>query len=133
MLRIVKKPSFAVVAACIAITSCGYLAERTAPEKQASTVRTAAAYLTNPADAVSASHIGWLHIWRLAERQRLTTIPATITDDAILARRYFQEAVALNPADARYLGFLAAAVLAEGQIHQDEKLTRRGYFMLLDA
>lgn len=131
-----------------------------APEKRASTARTAAAadtlfwstlhqgrydeiapaleaqtaaYLANPGDAVSASHIGWLHIWRLAERHRLIPVPATITDDAVLARRYFQEAVALNPGDARYLGFLAASLLAEGQIHQDEKLTRRGYYLLLDA
>jgi hypothetical protein len=60
-------------------------------------------------------------------------VPATITDDATLARKYFEEAVALNPGDARYLGFLASATLAEGNIHHDERLTRRGYFMLLDA
>jgi hypothetical protein len=69
----------------------------------------------------------------VSERARLDAIPATITDDAVLSRRYFEEAVALNPADARYLGFLAAATLAEGNIHQDERLTRRGYFMMLDA
>ena len=37
-----------------------------------------------------------------------------ITDEAVLARRYFQEAVALHPHDARYLGFLGSTQLAEG-------------------
>jgi hypothetical protein len=144
------------------VAACGYVAEKTAPEKHASTTRTPAslaadelfwatlhggaykripealeaqtgAYLMDPRDAVSAAHVGWLHIWRLSERARLSSIPATLTDDASLSRRYFQEAVALNPTDARYLGFLASATLAEGSIHQDERLTRRGYFLMKDA
>jgi hypothetical protein len=153
---------FASVAACVMSVGCSYVAEKTAPQKQAATIRTAAAlkadelfwatlhngayeqippaleaqtaaYLANPTDAVSAAHVGWLHIWRLSERARLSSIPATLTDDAMLSRRYFQEAVALDPTDARYLGFLASATLAEGSIHQDERLTRRGYFMMQDA
>jgi hypothetical protein len=92
-----------------------------------------AAYLQTPSDAKTAAHIGWLHIWRMSERARLNSIPATITDDTVLARRYFTEAVALDRSDARYLGFLAAATLAEGGIHKDEKLTREGYFMLRDS
>ena len=153
---------FASTAACVMLASCSYVAERAAPQKRAATTRTAAAlkademfwstlhggayeqipqalepqtaaYLANPTDAVSAAHVGWLHIWRVSERARLSAIPATLTDDALLSRRYFQEAVALDPTDARYLGFLAAATLAEGNINQDERLTRRGYFMMLDA
>jgi hypothetical protein len=92
-----------------------------------------AAYLQTPSDAKTAAHIGWLHIWRMSERARLNSIPATSTDDAVLARKYFSEAVTLDPSDARYLGFLAAATLAEGGIHKDEKLTREGYFMLRDS
>ena len=57
----------------------------------------------------------------------------TITDDTMLARRYFQEAVKLDPTDARTLGFLAGHIVAEGTIHKDEMLTREGYYMLLDA
>jgi hypothetical protein len=49
---------------------------------------------------------------------------ATITDDTMLARRYFQEAVTLGPSDARTLGFLAGHTLAEGTLHKDELLTR---------
>ena len=79
-------------------------------------------YLQAPTDAETAAHIGFLHTWRLSERARPATTPASITDDAVLARRYFDEAVALNPAEARYRGFQAGLVLAEASIHQDEKL-----------
>lgn len=92
-----------------------------------------AAYLRTPNDAKTAAHIAWLHNWRVAERARMSAVPATITDDTMLARRYFQEAVKLDPSDARYLGFLAGHLLAEGSLHQDERLTRRGYFMMRDA
>jgi hypothetical protein len=92
-----------------------------------------AAYLQTPTDAVTAAHIGWLHIWRVSESARLNSVPPTITDQMTLARRYFQEAVTLDRSDARFLGFLAGTTLAEANIHKDEQLTRRGYFMLRDA
>lgn len=154
--------------ACAAVTiaatlsGCSYVAERSAPEKQAATSRTQAslqadelfwqtlhggryeeipaalnaltgAYLENPNDAVTAAHIGWMHIWRLAESSRMERVTPTITHDAILARRYFQEAVQLNPEEPRYLGFLASSTMTEGSIHKDERLTRRGYFLMQDA
>jgi hypothetical protein len=92
-----------------------------------------AAYLETPHDAVTAAHIAWLHNWRMAERARLPEVPATITDHTLLARRYFAEAFRLNPSDARILGFLAGHTVAEGTLHKDERLVRRGYYMLLDA
>lgn len=92
-----------------------------------------AAYLEDPNDAVTAARIGWLHIWRLAERARLTVVPPAITDDAVLARKYFEEAVRLNPSEARYLGFYASLLMTEGAIHKDEKLRRRGYYTMRDA
>ena len=68
-----------------------------------------AAYLANPNDAVTAAHIGWLHIWRLSERARLGHgVGPDITDHAVLARKYFEEAVRLHPGEARYLGFYAS-------------------------
>jgi hypothetical protein len=147
---------------CISAGGCGYVAEHSAPKKQAATSRSVeavnadelfwktfhaadydqitpaleaqtAAYLANPNDAVTAAHTGWLHIWRISERRRLDSAPATITDDATLSRQYFQQAVELDPSDARYLGFLASATLAEGSIHHDEAETRRGYYIMLDA
>ena len=93
-----------------------------------------AAYLANPNDAVTAAHIGWMHIWRLAERARITPgAGPEITDDAVLARKYFEEAVRLNPGEARYLGFYASLLMTEGTIHKDEKLVRRGYYTMQDA
>jgi hypothetical protein len=92
-----------------------------------------AAYLETPSDAVTAAHIAWLHNWRMAERERLSSVPATITDDVMLARRYFEEAFRLNPSDVRVLAFLAGHTVAEGALHKDERLLRRGYYMLLDA
>jgi hypothetical protein len=148
---------------CSAIVGgCGYVAEHTAPKKQATTQRTAAAvqadevfwkvfhggvydeipqalqtltgaYLQDPSDAVTAAHVGWLHMWRFVESSRLEHVGPTITDEALLARQYFQQAIALNPAEARYLGFLAAATLAAGSINRDERETRRGYYELLDS
>jgi hypothetical protein len=152
----------AILLVATSLFGCGYMAVRSAPAKQASASRTeaalkaddlfwqtlhagryeeipavvnalTAAYLANPNDAVTAAHIGWTHIWRLAESARLERVPPTITHDAILARRYFQEAVRLNPEEARYLGFLASATMTEGSIHKDERLTRHGYVLMQDA
>jgi len=152
----------ALAVTALALAGCGAVAVQTAPAKTASATRSEAAqradtvfwqtlhggryeaiapaleavtgaYLQDPNDGVTAAHVGWLHIWRLAESSRLPAVPATITDDAVLARRYFQEAVALDPGEARYLGFLASAQLAEGSIHRDEKLTRQGYYTMLSA
>ncbi|MDE2430876.1 MAG: hypothetical protein KGM99_19320, partial [Burkholderiales bacterium] len=91
------------------------------------------AYLQNPNDATTAAHIGFMHMWRLAENGRLSTRSPDITDNATLAHKYFQEAHALRPDDARFTGFLASSTLAEGGIHQDEKLTRQGYYLLKEA
>ena len=92
-----------------------------------------AAYLDTPADAVTAAHIAWSHNWRMAERSRLSAVSATITDDTMVARRYFDEAVRLDPTDPRTQGFLAGHTIVEGTLHKDERLVRRGYFMMLDA
>ena len=73
-----------------------------------------------------------MHIWRLAERARIASGPGPeITDDAVLARKYFEEAVRLDPGDARYLGFYASLLMAEGTIHKDDKLVAAG--LLHDA
>lgn len=92
-----------------------------------------AAYLENPRDAITAAHIGWMHTWRLGERARQPSLGPEITDDAVLARKYFEEAVRLDPGEARYLGFYAGLLMAEGTIHQDEKLVRRGFYAMKDA
>jgi hypothetical protein len=92
-----------------------------------------AAYLDDPNDAVTAAHVGWMHIWRLAERARHLPIRPEITDDAVLSRKYFEEAVRLDPREARYQGFYASLLMAEGTIHRDEKMVRRGFYAMKDA
>jgi hypothetical protein len=91
------------------------------------------AYLADPSDAKTAAHTGWLHIWRVAERARITHLSPTITDDLTLARKYFAEAVALDPGEARFLGFLASATLGEAAVHRDTTETRRGNELMLAA
>lgn len=159
---IVAAVLLAAAVVALAVTSYHEIAIRLAPKKRAATVRAAAAltadtlfwrtfhsgdydgipraaealttaYLATPNDPTTAAHLAWLHNWRTAERVRRDSVPATITDEIILARRYFEEAVALNPSDPRTLGFLAGHLLAEGSMHHDERLTRRGYYTMLDA
>ena len=159
-LRIAVLAVSASIAATLA--GCNYVAVQTAPAKVAASSRSelaqradklfwntlhsgdydaipqameamTAAYLETPNDALTAAHVGWLHIWSLAENARLAKPTPTVTDHAVMARKYFQEAVALDPSDARFLGFLASAMLAEGSIHKDEKTTRQGYYTLLSS
>ncbi len=92
-----------------------------------------AAYLETPTDVKTASHIAWLHNWDMAERSRQGATTATITDPTLLARRYVEEAVKLDPSDARTRGFLAGHTIIEGTLHKDERLVREGYFMMRDA
>src|SRR5687768_3392554 len=78
-----------------------------------------AAYLQNPHDPKLAAHLGFLHIWKITERAREKTIPPTIVNEIILAKKYFSDAYELNPQDARILGFLGDSQLVEGSIFQD--------------
>ncbi len=89
-----------------------------------------AAYLKNPNDPNLAAYLGFAHIWKITERQREQGIPPTITDHMILAKFYFNQAVALNPSDARLQGFLGVSELATGKIFADEREQVRGYFQL---
>lgn len=92
-----------------------------------------AAYLQNPHDPTLAAHLGFLHIWKITERNREKIIPPTIVDEIILAKKYFSDAVLLNPSDARSQGFLGDAMLIEGNIFQDQRQQVSGYFQLRHA
>ncbi len=83
------------------------------------------AHLRHPGDATTMAHVGFLHIWRISERVRQGSVAPTVTDDAVLARSYFQRAVNQVPGDARYQGFLASAMLAEAGIQHDPVLQRQ--------
>lgn len=92
-----------------------------------------AAYLQNPEDPRLAAHLGFAHIWKLTERRREQNIPPTITDEIVLAKKFFQDAVELQPQDARFQGFLGDSMLASGKIYADEREQVRGYFQLKRA
>lgn len=92
-----------------------------------------AAYLQNPHDPNLAAHLGFLHIWKITERNREAEIQPSIVNEIILAKKYFKDAVELNPHDARYLGFLGDSMLVEGNIFADERQQVHGYYVLKDA
>lgn len=92
-----------------------------------------AAYLENPNDPRLASYLGFLHIWKITERNRLQPVPSTIVNEIILAKKYFKDANKLNPSDARIQGFLADSMLVEGQIFNDQREEVRGYFGIQSA
>jgi hypothetical protein len=152
----------APAALILAATGCSLVAIARAPEKEArvsnnaATVRAkrafrsaladgrydalpavlhdlTAAYLENPHDAETAGNLAFAHMWRVTESARLDELPPTITDHLVLARKYFAEASRLAPSDARLQGFHGSVQLAEGTVHDDEKLVRKGYFELMDS
>jgi hypothetical protein len=86
-----------------------------------------AAYLENPADWQTSAHLAFLHAWRIAERARLEQRAPTITDEAILARNYFERSIAHNPDyDARIHGFDAVFQMVEADIHRSPQLRAAG-------
>ncbi len=90
------------------------------------------AFLENPNDPELASHIAMAHIWQLAERYRSDKISPEITDNILLCSRYFAEAYQLDPNPVN-LGFLGVCTAAEGDLFKDEKLSRKGYYLLKDS
>ena len=85
------------------------------------------AYLQDSADSTTAAHIAFLHTWRIAERARQSKILPNITDDAILANRYFQLANARSSLyDARFHGFSAVMQMVEADIFHDDELWSAG-------
>lgn len=86
------------------------------------------ALAANPNDLVTTAHLGFTHVWALAERQRLEIPEAAITEHIYLSRRYFEEAYKMNPHDPRILGFLADMTIAEGNVLNDKSLVIDGFF-----
>jgi hypothetical protein len=93
--------------------------------------RLTAAYLEHPADYRLAAHLGFTHIWALAEFSRKAEQKATIIDHAALSKKYFKEAFHLHPGkEWRYYGFLASVSLTEASLDQNTRKIVESYFML---
>lgn len=92
-----------------------------------------AAYFQNPNDPRISSHLGFLHIWKITERNRIHPVPPTIINEIILSKYYFADAFQLNPGDARIHGFLGDTQLISGKISNDKREQTHGYFTLKKA
>lgn len=92
-----------------------------------------AAYLENPNNPKLAAHLGFTHMWKIAEMRREKKLDPLVVNHIILAKKYFSDAVELAPQDARVLGFYGDALLIQGKIFNDQKQQARGYFILKDA
>lgn len=90
-------------------------------------------YLKQPNDPRTNLYLGMAHLWAVAERNRLSPVPARIIDQLTLANFYLGEASALQPNDARIVGFQASARMAMGSVHHDESWKRMGYFEAKNA
>lgn len=90
-------------------------------------------YFKHPGHSQIAARVGFLHVWRLSERSRFGDVRPEIIEDATLCRKFFEEAYRMNPKDARYMGFYAACIMAEADIHKNERETRQGYYLMKDA
>lgn len=91
------------------------------------------AYLQNTNDPTLAAHLGFLHIWKITERQREAKPNSLIPNEIILSTHYFTAANLLEPKNAIYEGFLGDSLLVEGQIFQDKRKEIQGYFTLKRA
>jgi hypothetical protein len=92
-----------------------------------------AAYLENPHDGQIALLLGMAHLWTITESDRLPEVKATITDELILAEAYFEQAMLLNPDDARILGWLSSVRIALASIRQNDADTIDAYMGLMEA
>lgn len=146
----------------LTLTSCEWIAVLTTPKKKPAASHTAlakqaensfwralhqgeysnipeveklltAAYLENPNDSKIAGYLGFTHIWKITERQRLPINDPTVVNEIILARKYFADAVELNSNDARIFGFLGDSVLIEGKLFGSKRDEVCGYFKLKKA
>jgi tetratricopeptide (TPR) repeat protein len=91
-----------------------------------------AAYLKNPNDPKITAHIGFLHIWRLTERQRIPKTPLII-NEGFVSETYFRQATDLDPQSPIYQGFLGDTELVNGQITHNKRKEVAGYFKLQHA
>lgn len=91
------------------------------------------AYLNHPNDPQLAAYLGFAHAWKLTERQREKKIPPDITDEIVLSKKFFSDAVELNPNDARLKGFLGDMQLVSGKTFGNEREQVKAYFQLKRA
>ncbi len=83
------------------------------------------AYLDNPNDIRTITHLGFTHMWAISEHQDRNN--PRVIEHATLAQKYFGESYQMNPRDTRILSFLSSVKLANGAISSDDGLLKDGY------
>jgi tetratricopeptide (TPR) repeat protein len=78
-----------------------------------------AALAESPEDPVQVAHLGWLHMWHLAEAASFATSAQDRAADLKSAAEYFKQAVRLAPKEARYLGFYATTLFFDSALASD--------------
>lgn len=86
-----------------------------------------AAYVTEPDNAKTAAHLGFIYLWNFSERFRKTP-DSSIVENIYLSNRYFKEALKLNQEDPRIFGFQSAANMCEGAVSRNFPLIIKAYF-----
>ncbi len=84
-----------------------------------------AAYLDNPNDIRTITHLGFTHMWAISEQQNISD--PRVIEHATLAQKYFGESYKMNPRDTRVLSFLSSVKLVNGTISKDDGLLKDGY------
>lgn len=84
-----------------------------------------AAYLDNPHDIRTITHLGFTHMWAISEHQNSSN--PRLIEHATLAQKYFGESYRMNPHDTRVLSFLSSVKLVNGAISNDDGLLKDGY------
>lgn len=92
-----------------------------------------AAYLENPNDPKLAAHLGFIHIWKITERAKVKDKSPLTPNQIILSKKYFADALQLDPQNPIYQGFYGDTQLIEGKIFKDPQEEVKGYFTLKDA
>lgn len=92
-----------------------------------------AAYLENPNDPKLAAHLGFIHIWKITERAKLKDKSPLMPNQIVLSKKYFADALQLDPNNPIYQGFYGDTQLVEGKIYKDQQEEVRGYFTLKKA
>jgi tetratricopeptide (TPR) repeat protein len=89
-----------------------------------------AALAAAPEDPLQNAHLGWLHMWHLAEAGSFGTTPQDMSADLTAAGEYFKRAVTLDPNEARYLGFYATTLVVQSALVPDPIRSRRAEAVL---
>ncbi len=84
-------------------------------------------YLKKPNDPEITLLLAHTHLWRASESARLENASPSILDNLIIAKKFFDKAILLNPKDARIHGWSTSTEFSIGTIHQTPTWVDQGF------